>query len=85
LQAPFYPIEAEAKGANSAQYGVVFGIIHLAMFLAGPLFGRFMPRLGVRSVFVFGVLGTAVCSCAFGLLTFLPTMWSFLDCSYALR
>ncbi len=84
-QAPFYPIEAEAKGATSAQYGVVFGIIHLAMFLAGPIFGRYMPRLGVRAVFVFGVLGTAACSCAFGLLTLLPTTWSFLGCSYALR
>jgi MFS family permease len=55
------------------------------MFLAGPIFGRYMPRLGVRAVFVFGVLGTAACSCAFGLLTLLPTTWSFLGCSYALR
>jgi len=85
IQAPFYPIEADRKGANPAEYGAVFGIIHLAMFLAGPLFGKYMSRLGVYWVFVFGVVGTGVCGCLFGLLTYLPTTWSFLGCSYALR
>ena len=85
IQAPFYPIEAEEKGASSAEYGLVFGIIHLAMFLAGPVFGHFMPRLGVKYVFVFGVLGTAFCACCFGLLGYFPTKWSFLGTSYALR
>ena len=33
----------------------VFGIIHLAMFIASPLFGHFLPRLGLRRVFSFGV------------------------------
>jgi len=85
IQAPFYPIEAENKGANPAEYGAVFGIIHLSMFLAGPFFGKFMGRLGVYRVFIFGVLGTALCGCLFGLLTYLPSTWAFLGCSYALR
>ena len=33
----------------------VFGIIHLAMFIASPIFGHFLPRLGLRRVFSFGV------------------------------
>jgi len=85
IQAPFYPIEAENKGANPAEYGAVFGIIHLAMFLSGPIFGKFMWKLGVFPVFIFGVLGTAICGCLFGLLTYLPSAWTFLGCSYALR
>ena len=85
IQAPFYPIEAEEKGATSTEYGLVFGIIHLAMFLAGPIFGHFMPRLGVKYVFIFGVLGTAFCACFFGLLGYFPTKWSFLGTSYGLR
>lgn len=85
IQAPFYPIEAENKGANPAEYGAVFGIIHLAMFLSGPIFGKFMWKLGVFSVFIFGTLGTAVCGCLFGLLTYLSSTWAFLGCSYALR
>ena len=55
------------------------------MFLAGPLFGKYMSVLGVYRVFVFGVVGTGVCGCLFGCLTFLNTTWSFLGCSYALR
>lgn len=85
IQAPFYPIEAEQKGANPAEYGAVFGVIHLAMFLSGPFFGKYMGKLGVFRVFVFGVLGTAFCGCLFGILTYLPTTWSFLGASYALR
>ena len=85
IQAPFYPIEAEEKGATSTQYGLVFGIIHLAMFVAGPVFGHCLPRLGVRPVLVFGLLGTALCACIFGLLGYFPSTWSFLGASYGLR
>jgi len=85
IQAPFYPIEAEEKGATSSEYGLVFGIIHLAMFLAGPVFGHYMHRLGVKHVFIFGVLGTAFCACFFGFLGYFPTKWSFLGTSYGLR
>jgi len=85
IQAPFYPIEADAKGANPAEYGAVFGIIHLSMFLAGPLFGKYMSNIGVYRVFIFGVLGTAVCGCAFGFLTYVNDTWAFLGLSYGLR
>lgn len=85
IQAPFYPIEAEEKGANPAEYGGVFGIIHLAMFLAGPIFGRYMHNLGVYRVFIFGVMGTAVCGCVFGLLTYVDNTLLFLGISYILR
>ncbi len=33
IQAPFYPIEAEAKGADISEYGFVFGVIHLVRFV----------------------------------------------------
>ena len=35
LQATFYPIEAELKGARASQFGAVFGIIHLSLFIFG--------------------------------------------------
>jgi hypothetical protein len=35
LQATFYPIEARKKGATAAQFGAVFGIIHLSLFIFG--------------------------------------------------
>ena len=33
--ATFYPIEASSRGISSAQYGAVFGIIHIALFIFG--------------------------------------------------
>ena len=35
LQATFYPIEAGLKGATASQFGAVFGIIHLSLFIFG--------------------------------------------------
>ena len=37
LQATFYPIEARRKGATATQFGAVFGIIHLSLFIFGEL------------------------------------------------
>ena len=37
LQAPFYPAEAEKKGASATQYGLVFGIFELVVFLVSHL------------------------------------------------
>jgi len=85
IQAPFYPIEAASKGATPAQYGLVFGIIHLAIFISSPVFGHYLPRLSLRAVFGFGLVGTSSCACAFGLLPFLPTTAAFLGASYSLR
>ena len=33
LQAPFYPHEAEMKGATATEYGLVFGVFELVVFL----------------------------------------------------
>ena len=33
LQPPFYPSEAEKMGAKPAEYGFVFGIANLSLFL----------------------------------------------------
>ena len=85
VQAPFYPIEAASKGATPAQYGLVFGIIHLSIFISSPVFGHYLPRLSLRAVFGFGLVGTSSCACAFGLLPFLPSTAMFLGASYCLR
>ena len=37
LQATFYPIEAELKGARASEFGAVFGIIHLSLFIFGKI------------------------------------------------
>merc|ERR1711936_1392787 len=85
IQAPFYPIKAEELGASPAQYGFVFGIIHLAIFISGPIFGKYMHKLGVRKVYFFGIIVTALCALAFGALDFVQDKTTFLVLSYMLR
>lgn len=42
IQAPFYPAEAEKKGATASEYGFVFGIFEFVIFLASPIYGLFV-------------------------------------------
>ena len=44
IQAPFFPIEAKQKGATAAEFGPVFGIIHLALFCTSPFVGNVITR-----------------------------------------
>lgn len=45
LQAPFYPAEAEKKGATATQYGFVFGIFELTVFIVAPIYGSMVGYL----------------------------------------
>ena len=45
LQAPFYPAEAEKKGASATEYGLVFGIFELTVFIVSPFIGKILPKV----------------------------------------
>ena len=51
LQAPFYPAEAEKKGASATQYGLVFGIFELTVFIVSPIVGKLLPKVMLRKLF----------------------------------
>uniref|UniRef100_A0A8D8Y0B7 MFS-type transporter SLC18B1 n=1 Tax=Cacopsylla melanoneura TaxID=428564 RepID=A0A8D8Y0B7_9HEMI len=57
LQAPFYPAEAEKKGATATEYGLVFGSFELVAFLSSPLFGRYIHTIGTRCLLSLGHTG----------------------------
>lgn len=44
LQAPFYPQEAEKKGATPTEYGLVFGVFELTMFAVSPIYGKYVSK-----------------------------------------
>jgi hypothetical protein len=48
LQAPFYPNEAEKKGATPSQYGFVFGVFELTVFIVSPFVGKNLGKLGAK-------------------------------------
>ena len=85
IQAPFFPIEAAQKGASATEFGGVFGIIHLAIFITSPLMGKFVSLLGLSNIFKFGLLLSCVSAISFGLLTYVENKIVFLVGAYSLR
>ena len=85
IQAPFFPIEAASKGAAATQFGAVFGIIHLAIFITSPLMGKMVAKLGLGNIFKSGLLLSCFCALSFGFLTYIDNAGSFLVLAYILR
>ena len=85
IMAPFLPVEAEAKGASPSQFGPIFGIIHLALFIISPVMGKVVTRWGLARFFKTGLILISFTSVSFGLLTFVADSSLFLVLAYTLR
>ena len=115
LQAPFYPHEAEEKGATATgqlsipmipsmpiipvqtilsrlsspfphvEYGLVFGIFELTVFIASPYIGSKINTWGARRVFNLGIFTTGTCSILFGLLDNFDNPQVFITLSFVIR
>lgn len=85
LQAPFYPGEAEKKGATASQYGLVFGVFELTVFLVSPIYGRFMTRLGPKLINNAGIFIVSVMCIVFGFLDRIKNSDTFIGFSFAVR
>ena len=85
IQPPFYPLEAEKKGARPSQYGFVFGMLNLTAFIFAPLFGRYGGKVGAKVLFIFGAFTQGIVGILFGFLDFVQTATPFLSLSYIFR
>ncbi|XP_017780965.1 PREDICTED: MFS-type transporter SLC18B1-like [Nicrophorus vespilloides] len=85
LQAPFYPQEAERKGATATEYGLVFGIFELIVFLVSPFYGQHLNRIGPKLLFNGGIYTTGVCSILFGFLDKVQGHYPFIILSFIIR
>ena len=48
------------------------------MHFSGPIFGKYMHKLGVRKVYFYGVIQTGVCALIFGTLDYIEDKVTFL-------
>ena len=48
IQGPIFPQKAESKGLTPAEYGSVFGIFYLTMFVCSLLVGKHISYIGVK-------------------------------------
>jgi len=85
LQATFYPIEASSKGATASEFGAVFGIIHLSLFMFGPLVGKYLSIWGVKAIFPAGFIIDGGTFIMFGMLQWVSDKTMFLLFSYLIR
>ena len=85
LQPPFYPSEAELKGAKPSEYGFVFGIANLSLFVFSPIFGKYGSRIGPKICFDCGSVMQGVSGIMFAFLLYCDGVALFIGFSYLLR
>ena len=85
MQAPFFPIEAEKKGATASQFSPIFGFIHLATVVTSPFMAKVITRVGLGNVFKLSLGLIFVAAISFGCLTFVSDLVLFLTLAYFLR
>ncbi|KAK9888503.1 hypothetical protein WA026_000753 [Henosepilachna vigintioctopunctata] len=85
LQAPFYPQEAEKKGCSATEYGLVFGIFELVVFIISPIYGQHLNRIGAKITFNAGIYTTGICAILFGLLDNIQGHTPFIILSFTIR
>ncbi|KFD47865.1 hypothetical protein M514_11279 [Trichuris suis] len=83
--APFYPLEAQQKGASRLAIGILFGIYELTTFFMSPFFGRLVSQIGSRVQFSMGMCIVGFSSFLFGLLKWCPNGWGFVALSILIR
>ena len=85
LQPPFFPSEAEKKGATAAEYGFVFGIANLSLFIFSPIFGKYGTKIGPKICFNAGAVLQGVSGFLFAFLPYFDSTGAFIGSAYVLR
>uniref|UniRef100_A0A6G1S8P3 MFS-type transporter C6orf192 n=1 Tax=Aceria tosichella TaxID=561515 RepID=A0A6G1S8P3_9ACAR len=85
LQAPFFPKEAENKGASATEYGLVFGVYELAIIFMSPIVGKLVGQSSPKLWIQFGLLMTGVMTVIFGFLDRAPNGKCFIILAFLVR
>ncbi|PRD37047.1 UNVERIFIED_CONTAM: Slc18b1 [Trichonephila clavipes] len=85
LQAPFFPREAELKGATPTQYGFVFSVFELVVIVMSPVYGKLIPRVTPKFLITSGVLVGGIACCAFGSLDYVPAGTTYIALAFLVR
>ncbi|XP_038052532.1 MFS-type transporter SLC18B1-like [Patiria miniata] len=81
----FYPIEAKAKGMSPTVIGLVFSAFAFSSGIGSPIWGKIIPVLGARFIFLAGAFVTGGCNLLFGFVIDMPTYATFTAFSFAIR
>ncbi|XP_021246943.1 MFS-type transporter SLC18B1 isoform X2 [Numida meleagris] len=70
---PFFPAEAEKKGANNTVVGLIFGCFALVNFLSSLILGNYLTKIGAKFMFVAGLFVSGCVTILFGMLDKVPS------------
>lgn len=85
IMAPFYPKEAADKGMSESMAGFVFSFYAFIIFISSPIFGKLCPKIGVKRLFIGGILVSGICSIMFGTLNYISDYNLFTTLSFGIR
>lgn len=71
IMAPFFPKEAAEKGMSDTMSGFVFSFYALVMFISSPIFGKILPQVGPKFLFMTGIFVAGLCNLLFGTLEYI--------------
>ncbi|XP_072355858.1 MFS-type transporter SLC18B1 isoform X2 [Scyliorhinus torazame] len=69
---PFFPKEAEKKGASASIVGMIFGCFALIELLFSLILGKYIVQIGAKFMFLVGLSISGWCTILFGLLDKAP-------------
>ncbi|XP_060046423.1 MFS-type transporter SLC18B1 isoform X3 [Erinaceus europaeus] len=82
---PFFPKEAEKKGASNTIIGMIFGCYALFDFLSSLIFGNYLVHIGAKFMFVAGMFVSGGVTILFGVLDQVPDGPVFIAMCFLLR
>ncbi|XP_077632161.1 MFS-type transporter SLC18B1 [Crocuta crocuta] len=82
---PFFPKEAEKKGASNTVTGMIFGCYALFDLLASLVFGKYLVHIGAKFMFVAGMFVSGGVTVLFGVLDQVPEGPMFIAMCFLVR
>ncbi|XP_068794454.1 MFS-type transporter SLC18B1 isoform X2 [Struthio camelus] len=82
---PFFPAEAEKKGASNTVVGMIFGCFALFNFLTSLILGNYLTQIGAKFMFVAGMFVSGCVTILFGMLDKVPSGPVFISLCFLVR
>ncbi|XP_062981780.1 MFS-type transporter SLC18B1 [Elgaria multicarinata webbii] len=82
---PFFPKEAEKKGASSTVVGLIFGCFALFNFMSSLIMGKYLVQIGAKFMFVSGMFVSGCATILFGILDKAPNGAIFIGMCFLVR
>ncbi|NXU12989.1 S18B1 protein, partial [Pardalotus punctatus] len=82
---PFFPSEAEKKGASNTIVGLIFGCFALFNFSASLILGNYLSQIGAKFMFVAGMFASGCVTILFGMLDKVPSGPMFIGLCFLVR